>query len=88
MPHAGTSVAGVAKGVVRGVKTAVDEAVAWAEKKGGNLSAADDGTGPYASPGTCAPSDLDPIASGILPAMPAHKASKDAASSDSKQDEE
>jgi len=63
------SAAAVVEEVVHGVKTAVDEAIAWAEKKVDELSSGSDSTGPYTSPATCAPSDLDPIASGILPAM-------------------
>jgi hypothetical protein len=55
--------------VVRSVKSAVDSAITWAETKAESLSAEQDSTGPYASPATCMPSDLDVIASGILPAM-------------------
>lgn len=50
---------------------AVDGALEWAEKKAEQLGEETDDTGPYASPATCAPTDLDPIASGVLPAMPA-----------------
>ncbi|KAI4670754.1 uncharacterized protein J4E88_009847 [Alternaria novae-zelandiae] len=57
--------------VVETVRTAVDCAIAWAEQKVDKLSAEQDTTGPYASPATCMPSDLDAIASGILPALPA-----------------
>jgi hypothetical protein len=57
--------------VVQTVKTAVDGAIAWAERKADKLSTEQDTTGPYTSPATCMPSDLDVIASGILPAMPA-----------------
>ncbi|KAH6864735.1 hypothetical protein BKA58DRAFT_231423 [Alternaria rosae] len=57
--------------VVQSVKIVVDGAIAWAEQKIDKLSAEQDTTGPYASPATCMPSDLDAIASGILPAMPA-----------------
>jgi hypothetical protein len=56
--------------VAQSVKSAVDTAIAWAETKAESLSAEHDSTGPYASPATCMPSDLDAIASGILPAMP------------------
>jgi len=56
---------------VETVRTAVDSAIAWAEQKVDKLSAEQDTTGPYASPATCMPSDLDAIASGILPALPA-----------------
>jgi hypothetical protein len=48
----------------------VDGAVAWAEKKVEKLTSEGDSTGPYTSPATCAPSDMDVIASGVLPAMP------------------
>lgn len=56
--------------VIHGAKAAVDDALAWAEKTVEALGSDQDGVGPYESPGTCMPSDLDPIASGILPAMP------------------
>ena len=56
--------------VAQSVKSAVDTAIAWAETKVESLSAEHDSTGPYTSPATCMPSDLDAIASGILPAMP------------------
>jgi hypothetical protein len=56
--------------VVHGVKVAVDGTIAWAEKKVEELGSTTDNIGPYTSPATCAPSDLDPIASGVLPAMP------------------
>ncbi|KAF1942521.1 hypothetical protein EJ02DRAFT_502778 [Clathrospora elynae] len=57
--------------VVQGVKAAVDGALAWAEKKVEELGSEQDATvGPYTSPATCMPSDLDVIASGILPAIP------------------
>ncbi|KAF1916253.1 hypothetical protein BDU57DRAFT_516246 [Ampelomyces quisqualis] len=55
--------------VVHGMKVAVDGAITWAEKKVEKLGSNTDNTGPYTSPATCAPSDLDPIASGVLPAM-------------------
>jgi hypothetical protein len=59
--------------VVQSVKTAVDGALTWAEKKVDQMSSGKDHeiSGPYTSPATCVPSDLDVIASGILPAMPA-----------------
>ena len=57
--------------VVGTVKTAADSAIAWAEQKVDKLSTERDNTGPYASLATCMPSDLDAIASGILPALPA-----------------
>jgi hypothetical protein len=55
--------------VAHSVKAAVDGAFAWAEKKAEKLSSAPDSTGPYTSQATCAPSDLDPIASGVLATM-------------------
>jgi hypothetical protein len=55
--------------VVQSVKSAIDSAITWAETKAESLSAEQDSTGPYASPATCMPSDIDVIASGILPAM-------------------
>jgi hypothetical protein len=55
--------------------SAIDEAVIWAEKKAEALSEeVEGGVGPYASPATCMPSDLDPLASGVLPAIEAEKA--------------
>ncbi|KAI4634048.1 uncharacterized protein J4E87_001217 [Alternaria ethzedia] len=63
--------AAIVSEVVQTVKTAVDGAIAWAEKKVDKLGAEQDTTGPYTSPATCMPSDLDAIASGILPALPA-----------------
>jgi len=63
--------AAIVSDVVETVKTAVDSAIAWAEQKVDKLSAEQDTTGPYTSPATCMPSDLDAIASGILPALPA-----------------
>jgi hypothetical protein len=56
--------------VVQGVKAAVDGAIAWAEKKADELGSEQNDTGPYSSPATCMPTDLDAIASGILPSMP------------------
>ncbi|KAF2134520.1 hypothetical protein P153DRAFT_352507 [Dothidotthia symphoricarpi CBS 119687] len=55
--------------VVHSVQTVVHDVVAWTEKKAEELSAEVDSTGPYTSPATCAPSDFDPIASGMLPVM-------------------
>ncbi|KAG9190233.1 hypothetical protein G6011_08321 [Alternaria panax] len=65
-----TTAASIVSEVVQSVKTAVDSAIAWAETKVDSLSAEQNSTGPYTSPATCMPSDLDVIASGILPAMP------------------
>jgi hypothetical protein len=59
----------VVEEVVHGVKAAVDGAIAWAEKKADALSSESDSTGPYTSIATCVPSDMDPIASGALPAV-------------------
>ncbi|KAH7551568.1 hypothetical protein BM1_09884 [Bipolaris maydis] len=56
--------------VIQGAKSAVDDVLSWAEKKVGSLDSEKGGAGPYDSPATCMPSDLDAIASGILPAMP------------------
>jgi len=70
MPHATASATQVAENVAQGVKMAVGEALAWAEAKANKLSAKEeDGTGPYGSLATCAPSDFDAIATGVLPAM-------------------
>lgn len=55
------------------MKAAVDGALTWAEKKSEELSLEQDSTGPYTSPATCVPSDLDAIANGILPAMPTER---------------
>ncbi|KAF2027231.1 hypothetical protein EK21DRAFT_91663 [Setomelanomma holmii] len=68
--HGTQSAAKVVEEVVHGVKVAVDAAIAWAERKVDDLSSEADSTGPYTSPATCVPSDLDAIASGVLPAMP------------------
>ncbi|CAO2654325.1 Nn.00g110580.m01.CDS01 [Neocucurbitaria sp. VM-36] len=70
------SAARLVDSAVRGMKVAVDGALAWAEKKTDELSAEEDSTGPYTSPATCVPSDLDAIASGILPAMPTQRQSE------------
>ncbi|KAF2800571.1 hypothetical protein K505DRAFT_355541 [Melanomma pulvis-pyrius CBS 109.77] len=74
MPHSTVSAVKVAGDIAKGVKAAVDDAVAWAEKKADKLSAEEGGVGPYASPATCLQtSDLDAIASGVLPAMPSQE---------------
>jgi uncharacterized membrane protein YebE (DUF533 family) len=67
------SAAKLVEDVVQGFKAAVDGALTWAENKVDAMSSEEEheSTGPYTSPGTCAPSDMDVIASGILPAMPA-----------------
>jgi hypothetical protein len=83
LPHAASSAlstaAGVASNATFTVKTAVDDALAWTEAKVEKLSAkTEDGTGPYGSVSTCAPSDLDPIAQGVLPAaLPVPRAKED-----------
>jgi hypothetical protein len=64
------SAAKVVEEVVHGAKAAVDGAIVWATRKAEELSAEADSTGPYTSPATCMPSDLDAIATGVLPAMP------------------
>jgi hypothetical protein len=70
----GTEIAAkVVEAAVHGMKVAVEGAVAWAEKKVEELGSKTDNTGPYASPATCAPSDMDPISSGVLPAMPSQQ---------------
>jgi hypothetical protein len=71
------SAAKVVEIVVHGVKVAVDGAIAWAEKKAEELSLESDKNGPYTSPATCAPSDLDPIASGALLIMSTPKKATD-----------
>jgi hypothetical protein len=78
MPHATVSAVRLTEDIAKGVKdiakAAVNEAVAWVEQKADKLSNEhEDGVGPYASPGLCAPSDLDAIATGVLPAMPSHE---------------
>jgi hypothetical protein len=67
----------IVEDIAHGVKVAVDGAIAWAEQKVDKLSAETDSTGPYTSPATCMPSDLDCIASGILPAMPVDGSGED-----------
>jgi uncharacterized membrane protein len=63
-------VAQVVESVVEGVKAVVHEAVAWTEKKVEELAKSEDHAGPYESPATAAGgmSDLDVIATGVLPA--------------------
>ncbi|KAH7390714.1 hypothetical protein BKA66DRAFT_568648 [Pyrenochaeta sp. MPI-SDFR-AT-0127] len=70
------SAAKLVEEVVHGVRAAVDGALTWAEKKADGLSLEQGNTGPYASPATCMPSDLDAIASGILPTMSTQAPSK------------
>ncbi|KAF2746832.1 hypothetical protein M011DRAFT_468124 [Sporormia fimetaria CBS 119925] len=54
--------------------TSLCQAVRWAEEKASKLSEEkNDGTGPYSNPATCMPADLDAIASGVLPALPAKR---------------
>lgn len=59
------------EGVVENVKSVVHDAVAWTEKKAEELSHSEDHAGPYDSPATCAGgiSDLDVMATGVLPAI-------------------
>ena len=71
MPHATISAVRLTEDIA---KAAINEAVAWVEQKADKLSNEDeDGVGPYASPGLCAPSDLDVIATGVLPTMSSHE---------------
>jgi hypothetical protein len=68
----------MAENVARGVKTAMGDAVAWAEAKAEMLSAKEeDGTGPYGSMATCAPSDFDAIATGVLRAVSSSEKTQD-----------
>ncbi|UPX09529.1 uncharacterized protein EKO05_0000217 [Ascochyta rabiei] len=70
----------VVEGVVQGVKAAIHEAVLWAEKKAEVLAHSEDHAGPYDSPATCAGgvSDLDVMATGVLPAtIPVQEDGKD-----------
>jgi hypothetical protein len=60
------SAAKVVEEAVHGVKVVVDGAIAWVGNKVDELSAESDSTGPYTPQATCVPSDLDPIASGVL----------------------
>jgi hypothetical protein len=75
LSNAATSAKQIAGDVAQGVKTAVGEAVAWAEAKADKLSAKEeDGVGPYGSVATCAPSDFDAISTGgVLPGMASSK---------------
>lgn len=61
-------VAQVVEGMVEGVKAVLHEAVVWTEKKAEELAHSEDHAGPYDSPALCAGSDLDAIATGVLPA--------------------
>jgi hypothetical protein len=75
--------------VVYNVKAAVDGAIAWAEKKADNLSLEPDSTGPYTSQAMCVPSDLDPIAGGVLAAaMPEQNEDGTEESTHAKNDED
>ncbi|KAI8939096.1 hypothetical protein NX059_004934 [Plenodomus lindquistii] len=71
------SVGQVVDSVVNGVKATIDGVLTWAEEKVEGLSAEPGDTGPYSSPALCAPSDLDPIASGVLPTMPSENHQKE-----------
>ncbi|KAF9696622.1 hypothetical protein EKO04_005559 [Ascochyta lentis] len=72
--------------VVEGFKAAVHEVVLWTEKKAEELAHSEDHAGPYDSPATCAGgvSDLDVMATGVLPAtMPVQEDGKDREPDDS-----
>lgn len=70
-PSHGTATAVKAlEDVAHGVKVTVEEVFAWAEEKVEKLGAQKDDAGPYTSHATIAPSDLDPIGSGLLAAVP------------------
>jgi len=57
------------------VKTVVHEATNWVEHKAEKLGEeGDGGLGPYGSPATCFSDGLDPLASGVMPAMEAERA--------------
>ncbi|KAJ4992606.1 hypothetical protein SVAN01_01989 [Stagonosporopsis vannaccii] len=74
------SAAKAVEGVVEGVKAVVHEAVVWTEKKAEELARTEDHAGPYDSPATASGgvSDLDVIATGVLPAtVPAQEDGKD-----------
>lgn len=61
----------LAKGVAEGVGVAVKGAVNWASKKLEEVAKeSDKGLGPYGSQATSAPSDFDPIASGVYSGQP------------------
>ncbi|KAF3010815.1 hypothetical protein E8E13_008499 [Curvularia kusanoi] len=74
------SAAKAVEGVVEGLKTVVHKAVAWTEKKAEGLAHSEDRAGPYDSPATATAgiSDLDAIATGVLPAtVPVQEAEQD-----------
>ncbi|KAJ4347199.1 uncharacterized protein N0V89_011138 [Didymosphaeria variabile] len=78
LPHAASSAfstaSNVASSAASTVKSAASNALEWTEAKVEKLSAKqEDGTGPYGSESTCAPSDLDPIGQWVLPALPVPK---------------
>lgn len=73
IPHATQSAAHVAGNIAEGVKTVVQEAVTWVEHKAEKLERKQDGLGPYSSPATCFPDGLDPLASGVMPALEAER---------------
>ncbi|KAK7183383.1 hypothetical protein DPSP01_000487 [Paraphaeosphaeria sporulosa] len=77
LPHAHSAlstVTDIASSAASTVKTTASSARKWTEAKVEKLNAKkDDGTGPYGSVSTCAPSDLDPIGQGVLPALPVAK---------------
>ncbi|KAL1595242.1 hypothetical protein SLS60_009931 [Paraconiothyrium brasiliense] len=66
---AASTVKSVVDNAASTVKSAASNALEWTEAKVEKLSAKEeDGTGPYGSEGTCAPSDIDPIGQWVLPA--------------------
>jgi len=58
----------------------------WAEKKVDNLNPRQESAGPYTSPATCMPSDLDVIANGLMPAM--QSTGQDSAKNDSAEEKD
>lgn len=72
MPSATTSTVKVVGDIAEGMKSAITGVVKWAEKKADDLGKENEGgVGPYASPATCIPNELDPLSSGVMPAMEA-----------------
>ncbi|KAF2739476.1 hypothetical protein EJ04DRAFT_607879 [Polyplosphaeria fusca] len=67
IPHAGSASTKILE-LASELRDLVGDAAALVEKKVNELDV-EQGPGPYGSPGTCAPSDLDAIASGALPAV-------------------
>jgi hypothetical protein len=74
IPHTTQPAAELAGDIAEGLKTVVGDAVKWVEDKVEKLgNEREGGLGPYASPASCDPSGLYPLASGIKPAMEAEK---------------